>query len=231
MFKLMNITLGRALNKSEISGAFDGGRLPEQVAVAAGLETGTQVATNTGWRANEDIVQGDAVLTFDGDLQKVCRITRRILWSSPEKAPKHLWPLEVPAHALGNQHKMNLLPEQNVLVETDAAEEQYGDPFTVLPAAALIGFHGITQVKPREEVVVYTLHFEQEQIVFSCSGALFLCPANDEDPLLHTDESADEYKVLPMKQACHLVSSMKREKFALNSQVAKIGSAQYAAMA
>ena len=115
-------------------------------------------------------------LAFDGGMQTVVRVERSVLWNSPKNCPEHLWPLQVPAGALGNQREMYLLPEQNVMVESDAAEECFGDPFALIPAAALTGFREISRVKLHEEIVVYTLHFEHEQIVFACSGALFHCP-------------------------------------------------------
>jgi len=135
--------------------------------------------------------------------------------------------LEVPAGALGNQREMQLLPEQNVMVESDTAEDMFGDPFVMLPAAALNGYRGITRVKPHREIVVYTLHFEQEQVVFACSGALFHCPSDTLGSLLDMDQATAAYAALPIKDANELVAYMEIE----NSAVATSQAPQYDAAA
>ena len=210
MFGLKNSVLGRTFKTIETTGAFDGVDTTTS-GMASGLVAGTRIATNIGWRAAEAIAPGDQVLTFDGGMQVVRRITRSVLWSSPRNCPEYLWPLEVPAGALGNQRAMLLLPEQNVMVESDAAEEMFGDPFVMIPATALNGFCGITRVKPHNEVVVYTLHFDQEQVVFACSGALFHCPSDTEGCLLDMEQNASPYAALPLKDANMLVAHMEME--------------------
>jgi len=209
MFGLKNSVLGRTFRTTETTGAYDGMRLNEISGMASGLIAGTQIATNIGWRAVEAIAPGDLAMTFDGGMQKVRRISRNILWSSPQNCPKHLWPLEVPVGAMGNKVVMHLLPEQNVMVESDAAEEMLNDPFALIPAAALHGFRGIHRVCPHAEVVVYTLHFDTEQVVFAQCGMLFHCmPAE----VLLTEASNDvAYNVVPMKQAKTLVQYMAYE--------------------
>ena len=211
MFGLKNSVLGRTFKTIETTGTYGGGRASAPTGMASGLVTGTRIATNIGWRMVEAIAPGDLALTFDGGMQTVVRVERSVLWSSPKNCPEHLWPLEVPAGALGNQREMYLLPEQNVMVESDAAEECFGDPFALIPAAALTGFRGISRVKPHEEIVVYTLHFEQEQIVFACSGALFHCPSDDQGCLLDMSRKDATYQALPMNEATMLVDCMELE--------------------
>jgi len=207
MFGLKNSVLGRTFKSIETSGAYDGvGRTV--TGTATGLVAGTQIASNIGWRAVEAIAPGDQVLTFDGGMQVVRRISRNVLWSSPTNCPEHLWPLEVPAGALGNQREMQLLPEQNVMVESDAAEDMFGDPFVMIPASSLNGYRGITRVKPHREIVVYTLYFDQEQVVFACSGALFHCPSADIASLLTIDQHASVYTALSLKDAGILLDYM-----------------------
>ncbi len=166
-------------------------------------------------------------LAFDGGMQTVVRVERSVLWNSPKNCPEHLWPLQVPAGALGNQREMYLLPEQNVMVESDAAEECFGDPFALIPAAALTGFREISRVKPHEEIVVYTLHFEHEQIVFACSGALFHCPSDDQGCLLDMSQKDAIYQALPLNEATMLVDCMEPEINAASTS----DMAQFAAVA
>lgn len=207
MFGIKNLLLNRTFKSTEITGAYDGAAA---AGTASGLVTGTRVATNIGWRMVEAIAPGDLALTFDGGMQVVRRITRNILWSSPKNCPEHLWPLHVPAGAFGNQNDMQLLPEQIVMVESDAAEESFGDPFALMPAAALRGFNGIYPVKPHGDIVVYTLHFDQEQVVFACSSALFHCPSVAQISLLDMP-TENTYEALPMHNATALVVRMAQE--------------------
>lgn len=207
MFGIKNLLLNRTFKSTEITGAYDGAAA---AGTASGLVTGTRVATNIGWRMVEAIAPGDLALTFDGGMQVVRRITRNILWSSPNNCPEHLWPLHVPAGAFGNQNDMQLLPEQIVMVESDAAEESFGDPFALMPAAALRGFNGIYPVKPHGDIVVYTLHFDQEQVVFACSSALFHCPSVAQISLLDMP-TENTYEALPMHNATALVVRMAQE--------------------
>lgn len=216
MFGLKNSVLGRTFKSTEVTGAYDGSSAS---GIASGLVAGTRVATSIGWRAVEAIAPGDLALTFDGGMQAVRRISRNVLWSSPRNCPEHLWPLQVPTGALGNQREMFLLPEQVVMVESDTAEDAYGDPFALLPAAALSGFRGINRVKPHGEIVVYTLHFDKEQIVFACSGVLFYCPSNDQISLLDMSQSTAVYEALPMREATALVACMAEENSSLTASM------------
>lgn len=216
MFGFKNSVLGRTFRTTETTGAYDGARMSEPTRMASGMISGTRVATNIGWRAVEAIAPGDLAMSFDGGMQEVRRISRNVLWSSPKNCPKHLWPLEVPPNALGNKEVMHLLPEQGLMIESDAAEECLGDPFALIPAGALVGCRGIRRIKPHEEIVIYTLHFEQEQVVFACTGVLFHCPSIQKDCLLQSENmQAKAYTMLSMKQAKWLVENMEIESYAV----------------
>jgi len=147
--------------------------MPDLSDESTGMMAGTKVATAIGWRPVEAVAAGDMVLTFDGGMQPVKEVVRRQYWctdSDPED-----WPLRVPAGALGNRGDMHVLPRQLILVESDTAEAVLGDPFALIPAAALDGFRGITRVRPGEVVEAIELRFEAEEIVYANIGALFLC--------------------------------------------------------
>lgn len=207
MFALKKPALGRTFKSAETTGAYNG---TASAGIAAGLVSGTRIATNLGWRMVEAVAPGDTALTFDGGMQIVRRITRSVLWSSQKNCPEHLWPLVVPVGALGNKAEMVMLPEQVVMIESDAAEDLFCDPFALIHASALKGFNGIERVKPHGEIVVYTLHFDEEQIVFACSGALFHCPANDQASLLDMNQSEAPYEALPTRDAKMLVAFMEQ---------------------
>ena len=178
----------------------------------SGLISGTRVATAMGWRPVEAIAEGDKVLTFDAGLQTVTRVTRLRLWEEETTCPREFWPLEVPAGALGNREVMHLLPSQTVMVESDTAEDLYGDPFSLIPARAMHGVRGIGRVPPNAEAEVILLHFAEEQIVFANNGALFHCPSS-RDILTCAYETAGEpfYSILPMDEARFLAVQLNEE--------------------
>lgn len=176
---------------------------PKLDARTSGMVAGTKVATNAGWAKVETICEGQQVLTFDGGLQTVIAVTRNLLMADTLDIAS--WPLSVPAGALGNREDMNILPHQSVMIESDAAEDMTGDPFALIPGAALLGFRGITQERPSEWVEVYQLHFAQDEIVFANIGALFLCRAQAD---LISDMSATSYDVLDMDAAEDLVDCL-----------------------
>lgn len=211
MFDLFNkIPGGMTHRMSETSGMWDAGALQGVPGgLASGLVSGTRVATRLGWRPVENITVGDQVLTFDDGMQEVTRISRGYLWMAHSPVPQTLWPLRVPAGALGNQHEMLLLPEQSVVVESDTAEKLFGDPFTLIPAAALEGYEGITRVAPTGPIEVITLHFDKDQVVFGNIGALFHCPA---DAVSITEAADPLYTVLDQEMAAMLVECMTDEK-------------------
>lgn len=172
--------------------------------LASGLVAGTQVATQMGWRDVAAVGVGDQVLTFDGGMQTVAAVERQILATGGERAPGDAWPLFIPAEALGNRDDMILLPHQSVMIEADAAEEVFGDPFAMIPALALEGYRGITRVPPADTIEVITLVFAQDEIVFANTGALIFCPKSHDI----LDAGLSAYSTLPMDAAKALVAVM-----------------------
>jgi len=174
-----------------------------------GIVAGTKVATPTGWRCIEAIAEGDMVLTFDGGMQAVVSVQREVIWTNGVADDPANWPLNVPAGALGNREDMTLLPHQAVLVESDAAESIFGDPFAMIPAAALEGFRSITRMAPAERVEIVTLQFAQDEVVFGNIGALFFCPKSVD--LIQATAANAAYQVLNMEQADAIISLLEIE--------------------
>lgn len=165
----------RGSDEGLLSGAVPGSAIAGN---ASGVVAGTRVATSVGWRPVEMVAPGDRVLTFDNGLQVVTHVERNLLWASDRPCPRALWPLHVPAGALGNAQPIVMLPEQSVAVESDVGEEIYGDPFTLIPAAALEGFRGIVRRAPESRIMVVTLHFADDEVVFGAAGVLYFCPSD-----------------------------------------------------
>lgn len=198
MFAWKNTAWDSAKNTTMNAGA-----LPTLDARTTGMVAGTKVATNAGWASVETIREGQQVLTFDGGLQTVIAVTRHALMADMQDIAS--WPMIVPAGALGNRADMTILPNQPVMIESDAAEDMTGDPFALIPGASLAGFRGITQMRPTERVDVIQLHFAQDEIVFANIGALFLCRAQAD---LMSDTAASSYDILPLEVAEDLIDCL-----------------------
>jgi hypothetical protein len=181
--------------------------------LGTGLIAGTLVATDLGWQPVQDLRAGDRVVTFDNGMQVLHSVRVSSLWTAQAEAPRKLWPMQVPARALGNRTEMRLMPEQAVLIESDQAEELYGDPFLLVSAGTLEGYKGITRVPPQREVTVVTLQFQGDEVVYVNGTLLAHCPA----PRIETVRSAEEmmmtgsdslYQRLTDPQARRLVAAM-----------------------
>ena len=143
--------------------------------IRSGIVAGTKVETESGWRAVESLLTGTKVQTYAG-LRRVARIERSFV----EPANRSVNPqpmLLVPGGVLNNCSAFYLLPDQLVLLETIYAEEIFGDAATLIPGAALEGFRGIEQVRPRGLVEIITLQFDEEDVVYGNTGVLFHCPS------------------------------------------------------
>ncbi|MEM6760968.1 MAG: Hint domain-containing protein [Pseudomonadota bacterium] len=153
---------------SEISGALDGGFYH-----ARGLMAGTRVGTSMGWRRVEALQAGDLVLTFDNGLQPLVELRREIFWVTPETG---LETVLIPAGAMGNAVDVELLPDQGVLIESDAACDAHGDPFAVVRAKVLAGFRGTRCIDAPRQMEVITLVFAAEEVIYAEAGVLVHCP-------------------------------------------------------
>lgn len=215
MFGLIENTFGGdpRLHRQKIGGAW-GGYAKTNDAQASGLVAGTRIATAMGWRPVEAIAPGDSILTFDGGHLPVRDVIRGTLWRDATQCPQALWPLLVPADAIGNAQPMMLLPEQAALVESDTADLILDDPFAALPAASLAGFRGIERVAPQAEISVIQLVFDADEVVFAAGGALVLCPALrhvDIDALTDPEAGAVRYRALSGDEAALLVDCLHEE--------------------
>jgi hypothetical protein len=183
----------------------------ESAGIADGMLYGTLIATPTGWRPVESLATGDLVLTFDYGLQAVVEVRRSVLWSAEDTTPRAAWPVQVPAGAIGNRTDLLLLPEQAVMIEDDAAEAMFGDPFALVPAAVLDGYRGCQRVQPRRRVDVVTPVFEREQILYANGSALLHAPgrAPTVTEIASADAAAvDGYPRLPHRAARELMAHL-----------------------
>ena len=192
-----------------IWGEASAGMAQDPDGVMTGLVSGTRVATATGWRTVEALTAGDRVLTFDNGLQPLGNVTRQPLWTGNHACPRQFWPLELACGVLGNRGPLTIMPHQAVMLESDMAETIWGDPFALLPAAALDGVDGVSRVPPAPDAEVTVLHFNHEQVVFAEHGLMFLCPSSRDllDYALGFDEGS-LYSVLPLCEARRLTMGL-----------------------
>lgn len=182
-----------------------------------GIMAGTRIASAIGWRPVEALAEGDMVLTFDHGMQAVRAVRRRVVWAA-DSTPD-LWPLDVPPGALGNRNPMVLMPGQSVVIESDLAEDSFGDPFVLIPAEVLEGYRGIARLRPADRIEVVTLTFDRDEVVFANSGAMFLCGQGAD---LIEDMIAERhpgYTVLPLDVADHFVACLEAEEAPVIPQV------------
>ena len=200
MFEWLSKSLPRRM--ADMSAAYDGGKMQTR-----GLFAGTRIATVMGWRPVEALAAGDMVLTFDAGLQKLLEIRRDTFWVANMMVPATFAAVFVPAGALGNSSDLELLPDQGVLIESEAACDFNGDPFAVVPAKSLAGFHGITRIAPRTQIEVITLVFAEEQVIYAEGGALIHCPLIHL-PLDQLGQVIAGYDVVPARDAAPMIASM-----------------------
>lgn len=200
MFGFMN-GQGRTHRMAEVGGLYEGAHIN-----STGLIAGTRVATGMGWRPAEAIAPGDMVLSFDHGMVRVRDVRRTTLWPCATHIPEASWPVHVPAGALSNAEDMTLLPEQAVMVESDAAVDANGDPFALVQAKALAGLRRIERSAPLGEIEVITLVFDTDEVIYAEGGLLAYCPCPHialEDVVKGTQRP---YEVLNQSDAAFLAS-------------------------
>ncbi|WP_444454259.1 Hint domain-containing protein [Rhodobacter capsulatus] len=173
-----------------------------------GIVAGTRIATATGWRPVEAMAPGDLLMTFDHGLRPLVSVQRSHLFAGRNACPRPLMPLAVPVGALGNASPMLLLPEQNVLVESDLAEAVFGDPFALIPAAALEGYRGIDRITPHQRVEIVTLHFVEEEVIYANGTGLIHCGSASGQSFGAMMDDPTSYIVLPMDMARAIVAQL-----------------------
>lgn len=178
------------------------------VGQAEGIVAGTQIATAMGWRPVEAIAVGDMVMTFDHGLRPVVAVHRSHLYAGRNACPRHMMPIAVPEGALGNAAPMLLLPEQNVLVESDLAEAVFGDPFALVPAAALEGYRGIDRITPHQRVEIVVLQFAEDEVIYANGTGMIHCASVHSTSIDAMLDDSTAYSALPMDMARAIVAQM-----------------------
>ena len=175
-----------------------------------GLLPGSLLATQAGWKTVETIAPGDMVLTFDNGAQPVVRVHRVTVPKAQIPAHK-AFVMVVPMGALGNRRELRLLASQEVLIESDMAEEEFGDPFVMIQALMLEGFFGIHRAPIDEDLTIYMVTFASEQLIHVAGAALVTArPESDFAPLsVHALSEIRTYPRLTLDQLRRIAESLK----------------------
>lgn len=167
-----------------------------------GLAATQKLATSDGWVEVGDLEPGDPVLTFEQGEMPVAQVTRsaQVAW-----VPPAFWPVLLPEGAMANPHPVELLPAQMVMLESELAEDLYGEPFVMVPALSLLGWNGIARRAPREVEIVH-LQFEGPQVVFAGPSLLLGCAGLGARAA--NLFRCDGMMTLGLKEARHLVAGL-----------------------
>lgn len=188
----------------EMTGAYDGGI----ATLSHGLMAGTRVASNLGWRAIDALTVGDKVLTFDHGMQEITEIRRAHMWLDAPDTAENMWPVVIPVDALGNREELILLPDQGVMIESDAAQDMHGDPFAVLTANSLVGLRGIRRRQPMNRVELIAVYFADDEVIYAEGGALIHCPRDMSTLDKFLEAGTQTYTVLSGEEAEELADMM-----------------------
>ncbi|MEX0286395.1 MAG: Hint domain-containing protein [Paracoccaceae bacterium] len=201
---------GKENAELEADTALPGDRLT--ITAQSGLLSGTHVASNLGWRKVEALSVGDKVLTFDNSMQTITDIRRETLFIG-ERGHAHptTLPVHVPKGALYNRCDLWLMPEQGLLIESDAASDALGDPFAIVSAQSLTGFRGICREAPSDQLEITTLSFEQDEVVYAEGGLLAYCPQPRDFLMDELTGQHGIYEVLDRNQGRYLVECLVAE--------------------
>ncbi|MEM9343761.1 MAG: Hint domain-containing protein [Pseudomonadota bacterium] len=175
------------------------GQAPRRV--SWGLIGGTKVETEAGWRRVEDLRPGTLVHTFDGGLRPVRAIYQTEYGAGLAEAyPEGL--ILVPAGALGNNEAFYLLPDQHVMVRGTAVEGVTGESGVLVAGRHTIGYGGIGLVMPVDEINIYSLSFDEEEICYVNQAVLMHCPR----PKKVAEGVSDSFSVAGPETANYLMS-------------------------
>ncbi|WP_247744942.1 Hint domain-containing protein [Shimia sp. R11_0] len=185
------------------------GQKPVLSTAGCGLVTGSRVATPGGWASVEKLCIGDEVLTFDAGFQRITALVPEVVFTSEQLTPRPLWPLHVPKGTLENRQDLIVPPHQGILVESPDVRDAWGDPYALLPAAALEIVEGVERIEPQGSLSAVLPVFAEDQMVFVNGGTLAFsqCYWGLRAGVRPRFGRAPNYKMLPVNAAQALLET------------------------
>ena len=163
---IQSLTLNSLINKG---GAHQLINLHDwQIAICFGR--GTQIATQSGLVAVEDLSSGDRVMTLDCGFQPIRWIGSRKLDSMDLDLHPKLRPIRIQAGALGKnlpEQDLTVSPQHRMMLSSPIAERIFGEKEALIPANKLLPLDGIDIVGDADSVEYFHMLFDRHQIVFA----------------------------------------------------------------
>lgn len=182
---------------------------PVNTTTGCGFVAGTRVVTPGGWATVESLHVGDEVLTFDAGFQRVTALATTPIFSHDYVTPRQHWPIFVPAGALENRHDLLVQPGEGVLVESPSVRDKWGDPYAVIPGAALDVLDGTHRVEPSTMLNAVLPVFAEDQMLFVNGGALLFsqCIWGVHAGVQPRFGRAANYNMVPVQTAMNMLES------------------------
>ena len=130
---------------------------------------GTLIATPRGEVPVEDLKAGDRVITRDNGIQEIRWIGHRALIGQELRLNRHLQPVLVKAHSLGNglpERDMLVSPNHRLLVANDRTQLYFDEHEVLVAAKHMVGTQGVFSVN---SIGVTYIHFmcDRHEVVLS----------------------------------------------------------------
>jgi hypothetical protein len=182
---------------------------PVLITAGCGFLQGTRVVTPGGWATVESLNIGDEVLTFDQGFRRIMAISSELVASPDQMTPPKMKPLVIPKGALDNRQDLIVQPYQGVLIESPNVRDKWGDPFAVIPAAALEMLEGAFRLEPQEASQAYLPAFSEDQMVFVNGGSLLFsqCGWGERAGVKPRFGQAANYNLMPVSEAKRLLET------------------------
>lgn len=125
------------------------------------------IATVSGERPVQTLIEGDRVITRDNGLQDIAWIGRKVLNHETLAANPHLQPILIKAGSLGhNQPERDLLvsPNHRMLIANDVNALLFDERETLVAAKHLVGKPGVERAN-LGKVTYFHILFENHEVV------------------------------------------------------------------
>lgn len=160
------------------------------------FDWGIKLGTPDGWQMVEWLRAGDKVLTLGGGAQAIDAVHE--IWA--EDAGDHRW--VIPKRTLGNSAPLIVALDGWIAFRSVVAEQMYDTSFVTMPAAALDGFRGVTEVRaPTTGTALKVLEFSEPQVVVEQSGTMLVCGEPEDIPRWAAGRRAGVLTALEMREA------------------------------
>lgn len=148
---------------------YDRSDLPDLETVPC-FARGTQILTERGTRAIEELSRGDLVMTRDHGLQPIRWIGARKIDAADLSQAANLRPVRIRRDALGRglpDADLLVSPQHRILVRSEIARKMFGATEILVAAKQLCQLDGIDIAQDVQDVEYFHMLFEQHEVIIS----------------------------------------------------------------